>query len=113
VISGDHDYTVIMAGYDTVSSAVTVEQADLIVPTIQLNQSTAVKSLSIEENSVYPNPTTGMLNTSATKVMVYDIKGIVVATYTDVAGKVDLSDLPAGLYFVKLDDQEVIQIIVE
>ena len=54
---------------------------------------------------IYPNPTSGILNisglTQAVNIGVYSLEGKLLKSESR-AEKIDISDLPAGLYFLKL-----------
>ena len=72
---------------------------------------TAVPQLSVEPQiSIYPNPVTKQLNVSSTdkitKIAVSNVLGQMVFTnsYNTHDAAVDLSALPSGVYFVKVND---------
>ena len=55
--------------------------------------------------SVYPNPTTGLIQISdatAERVDVFDNMGRLVQTYGQATQELDLTSLPAGLYILKM-----------
>lgn len=55
---------------------------------------------------LYPNPTEGQITISGlslpTDIMLYSIQGQLLKTYTGVTGGIDISDLPTGVYLLKL-----------
>jgi len=70
--------------------------------------------LNVEENkkpslSFYPNPTDGVLNLSffnnqqINQIQVLDMNGKLVKNYTQTNKQIDISELPSGIYFLKLN----------
>ncbi|MBI3519427.1 MAG: T9SS type A sorting domain-containing protein [Bacteroidetes bacterium] len=80
-----------------------------IFPYVSADFSTGIKSLSASVISLYPNPTTGVLNVNATEanssLEVYNIIGSKVFSSALVKGNnsIDLSGLSNGSYFVKMN----------
>ncbi len=65
------------------------------------------KSLKIEEISIYPNPVINQLiigntNLKITKMTIIDLTGKFVKTIKQNFNTIDVSNLEAGIYFVKL-----------
>lgn len=81
----------------------------------------SIEDLSEEINSlmVFPNPTQGILEIRGTiqldKIDLYDLSGRLISNYEPVSGQIDLSNLPSGLYILKLQsgDSSVLKRIVK
>jgi len=82
--------------------------------------------LNVEKNEnlslgLYPNPTKGKLNFQTLKpqqinlVQVFDLYGRVVKNYTQTNHQIDISELPSGIYFLKLnlDGESLVKKIVK
>lgn len=64
----------------------------------------------LEVSKFYPNPSQGVLYFEATdNVMVYNIAGSLVASQKGGVHRLDLSDLPKGIYLVKMEKNNVIR----
>lgn len=64
-----------------------------------------------EENhiAVYPNPTTGLINVDVNEsfdAVVYNYQGQVMMRTNDNKGKIDISSLPSGVYFVEIRNEK-------
>ena len=71
----------------------------------------AVETLEQVEISLYPNPTSGLLNISGVpahnvEVVVYDMQGSVVTNTILLNNTIDLSSLLRGIYFVQLSNEQ-------
>ena len=82
---------------------------DAVSDTVTITQSAETLGISLDESlTLYPNPTDGLFFieglSGALEVHVHDLLGRQVATYSLSAGerKVDVSDLPSGMYVVTL-----------
>lgn len=75
---------------------------------IVFTSATALPSVSANEIGVYPNPTNGVLNITATqelsKVIVSNIVGVTVKTIavSGLSSKIDLSDVAKGAYIITI-----------
>ena len=78
-----------------------------MVDDISINTtSTGINTISENDISVYPNPTTGILNidgvVSFNKIEVVDVNGKTVKTITDYTKTIDVSNLTKGNYIIKI-----------
>lgn len=64
---------------------------------------------------VYPNPTTGLLHiaSSGSEYELYDVMGRMKSSGEIVNGALDVSNLPNGVYLLKIGESELIRIIKE
>jgi hypothetical protein len=73
---------------------------------IFLENKNKVKSL-----SVYPNPSNGILHivtsNENSKLLIFNEIGILVRSYDSVLNKIDLSDLPSGVYFIMNEGEKL------
>lgn len=67
-----------------------------------------IKSIFFNDNTikVFPNPTTDVVNIEGkfTQITITDVNGKVV-TQSNNQGKIDISTLPKGIYFIKISDE--------
>ena len=79
---------------------------------IPLRPSTVLEAPAIDEVLLYPNPSQGLIQIKGLKenqlIRVYDQSGKeVIKKYADVSGELDCSNLPNGLYLLRVDGQQV------
>ncbi len=95
------------AGTDTTYAVTLIARgtfcSDTLRRDIVVGDLTAVDNLSAARITVYPNPTTGrlFLTGPATAAGLYDLKGRKIANGVE---SLDLSDLPGGIYLLRLRD---------
>ncbi|OFX57147.1 MAG: hypothetical protein A2046_10480, partial [Bacteroidetes bacterium GWA2_30_7] len=87
----------------------TAEGAFIGLDLVKIDFSTSAKEVvsKSDDISIYPNPTTGIINirtTAKSNVYVYNILGDVVATFDNLSNisKIDLSNLSEGNYVIKV-----------
>ncbi|MFI3240647.1 MAG: T9SS type A sorting domain-containing protein [Bacteroidales bacterium] len=84
------------------------EESDKATTTIS-----AVESVEVVKIAIYPNPTTGVVNIAAgeevVSVDVYSVTGALVGKFT--TSSIDISDLAAGTYFIKVNDNAPVRVI--
>jgi len=60
----------------------------------------------VQELDIFPNPTSGIINISGlsepAELKVYSIQGQLLKSAAQVQNTVDISDLPAGVYFLNI-----------
>jgi hypothetical protein len=76
--------------------------------------STSVRQLELSGVNIYPNPNNGILHidglNETARIQFYNIQGqVVMDVFTD-SYRIDLSDIPGGLYIVKIQDGDRIHI---
>ena len=108
ILPGTYEYCV-KAVYGEYESVGECEVVDVAVSVPQAND---MRTLNI-----YPNPANDhitltlpeAMNAANVHILIYDMKGIVVRESAGVTSKitVDVSDLPAGLYFIRATDGQV------
>ena len=77
---------------------------DTVTWNINVRWGASTKSWIVEAVQVYPNPVVDVLNISAlgeSSMEVVDSRGAVVKNTVPVAGRMNVSDLAAGLYFIR------------
>ncbi len=102
-------YTVItsMTGYINDTISITVADADLVVDTIKLQAAANIKHIN-NNVSIYPNPTSGIININTNaqivNIEVTDITGKVI--YIGNTNSIDISTQPNGVYFIKVQTED-------
>ena len=93
-----NDFTIIVTAEDGVTQKTYFLNIDLIVA---LNE-----FYKISKPSFYPNPANQfiMISPQVDQLLVYDLKGVEYLNINDVEGLVDVSQLPKGIYVIKLVD---------
>jgi hypothetical protein len=60
--------------------------------------------------TIFPNPTKNYLTVSATaaieNVEIYDYNGRLIRTFKNVSEKIDVTNMQAGMYFIKANSDE-------
>lgn len=60
---------------------------------------------------IYPNPNSGIINISGlsqpAEIKVFSIQGILLKTFTQVENRIDVSELPVGIYIMNLENEEI------
>ena len=95
------EYTLLVDGATAASGAFALEVSQIT--------STAVTPIRQASISIYPNPTSGRITLdgiTARSVDVYDAFGRRVATHANPGTAVDLQQLPAGVYYLRIADAQ-------
>jgi len=75
-------------------------------------QSTGIKQLSNGHLVLFPNPSSGLINisgiTQAAEVKIYSIQGKLLKSLHQVETRIDISDLPTGVYFLNLKSGDTV-----
>jgi hypothetical protein len=87
---------------------------DTVTWNINVRWGADTKTWITEAVQVYPNPVVDVLNVSALGDVAFDVvdsKGAVVKHVVPVAGRMDVSELAAGMYFVRCQSVDKVQTI--
>ncbi|MEZ4916348.1 MAG: T9SS type A sorting domain-containing protein [Chitinophagales bacterium] len=84
------------------------------------NQGTAIKDIAFKGLSLYPNPTNDVVNLKVdeklTSLLLYDLTGKTVKTFSANNTQLNVSDIQQGIYFLELKNEEkrsVVKLIID
>jgi len=88
---------------------------DSIISTYILTNSTDINTIAFGYISIFPNPTTGIVNISVnetlTSIVLLDLTGKIVKEFNSNSRQLDVSNINAGIYFLEIANAEKKSII--
>jgi hypothetical protein len=113
-VVGTFNYTVTADGFEPKNGTFTVVDSDIDVNVTLQSFTVSAPDRTLQKLNTHPNPFTNYIyvNDNIVKVKVVSIQGVELFTHNQIVGnKVNLSNLPVGLYILILETNDGTQIV--